>query len=134
MPTPLLSYESVSLGSDWLWPAFTEIISDRVRRRLEASKDILGGRFRRLIQQRVSFGDERSKLTDKIRDYLDAIELPVFSAEPQLWDDLHQLVALRNRTVHRLREASVTAEEARWSVAVGMRMIDATMAQLLNDH
>jgi hypothetical protein len=128
---PELAVVQTVMTLEWF---FSEIISDRVTRRLEASREILGARFRRLIRQRVSFGDERSKLTDRIRDYLDAIELPVFSAEPQLWDDLHQLVALRNRTVHRLREASVSSEEGRWSVAVGMRIIDATMTRLLNDQ
>lgn len=128
---PELAVVQTVMTLEWF---FTEIISDRVTRRLESSRDILGARFRRLIQHRVSFGDERSRLTDKIRDYLDAIELPVFSSEPQLWADLHQLVALRNRTIHRLREASVRSEEARWSVAVGMRIIDVTMTQLLSDR
>ncbi len=128
---PELAVVQTVMTLEWF---FTEIISDRVKRRLESSNAILGARFRRLIQHRVSFGDERSKLTDKIRDYLDALELPVFSSEPQLWADLHQLVALRNRTVHRLRAASVGSDEARWSVAVGMRIIDATMSRLLNDQ
>lgn len=128
---PELAVVQTVMTLEWF---FTEIISDRVKRRLEATSGVLGPRFRRLIQLRVSFGEERTKLTDKIRDYLDAIELPVFSTEPQLCNDLRRLVRLRNRTVHRLREARVSTEDARWSVTVGMRIIDATMMHLLNDR
>lgn len=126
---PELAVVQTVITLEWF---FTEIISDRVRRRLEASRDLLGIGLRRLINHRVSFGDDRTTLTDKIKAYLDAIELPIFSAEPQLWNDLNRLVALRNRTVHRLREAVVRSEDARWAVTVGMRIIDATMSRLLS--
>jgi hypothetical protein len=125
---PELAVVQTVMTLEWF---FTEIISDRVRRRLSRSAETLGARFRRFLQSRVSFGDERSRLTDRIRDYLDALGLPVFSSEPQLWSDLHQLVALRNRTVHRLRGFPVSSEDGRWSVTVGMRIIDVTMAFLL---